>query len=84
MKCYKALPLDGKVIALDNMLPEIINLEGADHMALQYDIQMMAFLELGGREHTKSDYRKLGLAVGFREVEVVCRVDMLAVTKFHK
>jgi len=83
-KCYEALPPDGKVIALDNMLPEIINLEGADHIALQNDINMMAITESGSKERTESDHRKLGLAAGFREVKVICKVDMIAVTEFQK
>jgi len=83
-KCYEALPSDGKVIALDAMLPEIINFEGADPIALQSDIMMMAFNDSGARERTESDYRKLGLAAGFRKVEVACKVDMIAVTEFHK
>jgi hypothetical protein len=83
-KCYEALPPNGKVIALDAMLPEIINYEGADHLALQSDILMMAFNDSGARERTAGDSRKLGLAAGYREVEVVCKVDMIAVTEFRK
>jgi len=83
-KCYEALPPDGKVIALGNVLPEVINFEGADHIALQSDIHMMAFNESGAREHTESDYRMLGLAAGFTKVEVVCKVEMISVIEFQK
>jgi len=83
-KCYEALPPDGKVIALDAMLPEIINFDGADQMALQFDVHMMACTESGAGERTESDYRKLGLAAGFRKSEVVCKVDMVVVTEFQK
>jgi len=82
--CYQALPAHGKVIALDNMLPEVINFEGADHLALQVDIHMLAFNDSGARERTQGDYRKLGLAAGFKRVKVVCKVDLLAVTEFLK
>lgn len=82
--CYRALPAHGKVIALDNNVPEIIDFEGADAMALLIDSHMLAFTDLGGRERIDSEYRKLGLAAGFKEVKVVCKVDMTAVTEFHK
>lgn len=82
--CYEALPAYGKVIALDSMLPEIISFEGADSMALQVDIHMLAFNDSGARERTEDEYRKLGLAAGFKQVKVMCKVDLLAVTEFHK
>jgi len=83
-KCSEALPPDGKVIALDNILHEIINFDGADHIALQSDILMMAFNDSGARERIEGDYCKLGLAAGFRKFEVVCKVDMVVVIEFQK
>jgi hypothetical protein len=83
--CYKALPANGKVIALDNQLPEIIHHEdGADDMALQVDIHMLAYNDSGARERTESETRKLALAAGFEGTKVICRVDLLAVTEFYK
>ncbi|KAG0579947.1 hypothetical protein KC19_4G137000 [Ceratodon purpureus] len=82
--CYQALPAHGKVIAVDNMLPEIIDFEGGDPMALQVDIHMLAFNDSGARERTERELVKLGLAAGFNKVKVVCKVDLLAVTEFHK
>jgi len=82
--CYQALPAHGKVIALDNILPETIDFEGGDAMAFRMDIFMLAFNDSGACERTASDYRKLGLAAGFKLVKVVRKVDFLAVTEFHK
>ena len=83
--CYKALPADGKVITVDHVLPEVIDFEGGDHMALQMDIHMLAFNVAGARERTEREFRKLGLAAGFKQVKVVCKVDNLfGVTEFLK
>jgi caffeic acid 3-O-methyltransferase len=68
---FQALPTHGKVIVLDDSLPEIIEFEGSDHMALQPDIYMMVFCGSGARERTEGELRKLGLAAGFNQVKVV-------------
>jgi hypothetical protein len=83
--CYKALPPNGKVIALDNQLPEIINHEGGgDDMAFQVDVHMLAFNDSGARERTEDETRKLAMAAGFEGTKVICVVDHLAVTEFYK
>ena len=83
--CYQALPPRGKVIAVDNVLPEIINYDGGDHMAILIDVHMMVYQKPGARERTAREFHKLGLAAGFQKVEVICTVDdLFAVTEFHK
>ena len=82
--CYEALPAHGKVIVVDNLLPETIDFEGADPLALQCDIHMMVWNDAGGRERTERHMRELGLAAGFKEVQVICKVDAMAVTEFRK
>lgn len=82
--CYEALPAHGKVIAVENMLPEVIDFEGADSLAVQCDIHMMAWNDAGGRERTERHMRELGLAAGFQQVQVMCKVDAMAVTEFRK
>ncbi|KAG0577207.1 hypothetical protein KC19_5G139200 [Ceratodon purpureus] len=83
--CHQALPEYGKVIAVNHVLPEIIHFEGGDHMAVQGDIHMLAFNPSGACERTERDFRKLGLAAGFKQVQTICTVDnLLAVTEFHK
>lgn len=70
---------------MDHVLPEIINLEGGDHMAIQVDIHMLAFVPSGARERTERDFHKLGLAAGFKQVKLTCKVDDLyAILEFHK
>jgi hypothetical protein len=52
--CYQALPVHGKVIAVDNMLPETVDFEGADPLALQCDIHMMVWNDAGGENEQKA------------------------------
>lgn len=82
-KCYEALPAHGKVISIDNVLPEVIDYGGGDPLALQFDINMMVWSD-SGREPTASKLRELGLAAGFKEFGVICKVDALTVVEFHK
>jgi caffeic acid 3-O-methyltransferase len=82
--CYQALSAHGKVIAVDNMLPEIIDFEGANPLALQCDIHMMAYGDASGREQTERHLRELGLVAGFKQVKFICKVDAMAVTKFRE
>ena len=83
--CYQALPAHGKVITVDYLLPEIIDFEGGDHIAFQIDIHMLAVNDSGACERTEREYRELGLAAGFKQVKVMCKVDNeYAVTEFHK
>lgn len=81
--CYEALPAHGKVIAVDNMLPETIDFEGADPLAFQCDIHMMVW-NGAGRERTERHMRELALAAGFKQVQVICKIDAMAVTEFRK
>ena len=73
------------MIAIDNVLPEIINYKG-DVLAIEFDVHMMAILSKPEAcERTAREFHKLGLAAGFQKVEVICTVDdLLAVTEFHK
>ncbi len=83
--CLQALPAHGKVIAVDHVLPEIINYEGGDHMALEIDIHMLLMNKSGACERTEREFRKLGLAAGFQKVELVCKIDdLFGVTEFRK
>jgi caffeic acid 3-O-methyltransferase len=82
-KCYEALPAHGKVISIDNVLPEIIDYRGGDPLALQFDIHMMVSSD-SGREPTEHKLRELGLAAGFKKFKVICKVDALTVIEFHK
>jgi len=63
---------------VDNMLPEIINFEGGDPVAFALDIAMLALNNSGARERTEREHRKLGMAAGFRQVKVICKVDLLS------
>ncbi|KAG0561054.1 hypothetical protein M758_9G036500 [Ceratodon purpureus] len=82
--CYQALPAHGKVISVEFTVPEILDTEEGDSVALQNDIYMMTWTDAGGRERTERHMRELGLAAGFKEVHVICKLDTLAVLEFRK
>lgn len=82
--CYQALPPRGKVIVMDHVLPEIIDFEGGDPMAIQFDVQMLSSCPSGACERTERELRKLGLAAGFKQVKLICKADVYGITEFHK
>jgi hypothetical protein len=83
--CHKALPVGGKVIVVDGILPEIIDHKKPQHhVPFGWDMQMLAYNSGGARERTEREVRDLGLAAGFARVEVIVAVDPLFVIEMHK
>ncbi len=73
------------MISVELVLPEIIDYEGGDCMAIHIDIYMLACNKSGACERTEGEFHKLGLAAGLKKVEVVCQLDDLyGVTEIHK
>lgn len=70
--CWRALPSGGKAIVVDHVVPEVIDPEECDKAILIMDVMMMA--HHNSQERTESEFRKLGLAAGFAQVNVVCQI----------
>ena len=70
--CWKALPSGGKAIVVDHVVPEVIEPEEVDKAILIMDVMMMA--HHNAKERKLSEFRKLGLAAGFSQVNLVCQI----------
>uniref|UniRef100_UPI003D18FC8F C-methyltransferase n=1 Tax=Rhododendron dauricum TaxID=880079 RepID=UPI003D18FC8F len=79
--CYKALPDNGKIIAVERILPEMPNSAGKGIFLM--DLQMMTH-HLGGRERTQQEYFDLAISAGFSGIRLECLVCNLWVIELYK
>lgn len=70
--CWSVLPSGGKAIVVDHVVPEVIDPEEVDKAILIMDVMMMA--NHNSQERTESEFRRLGLAAGFSQVNLVCQI----------
>ncbi|EEF47074.1 o-methyltransferase, putative [Ricinus communis] len=82
--CYEALPDDGKVIAVDFVLPVVPETSKAANKAkFQADLFLMTGFE-GGRERTEHEFLALATAAGFRGIRYVCCACNFWIMEFFK
>ncbi|KAK4572810.1 hypothetical protein RGQ29_031008 [Quercus rubra] len=65
--CWEALPIHGKVIALEILIPQVLGNDFASVNAIIDDFYMM--LLHGGKVRTIAEFEGLGKAVGFAEIK---------------
>jgi len=82
--CYQALPGHGKLILLENVLPESSAFQGGDGATFTQDLIMLGAFGSDARERTEGDLRKLAMGAGFAQVAVVCKVDHFVVLECRK
>ncbi|KAI4320179.1 hypothetical protein MLD38_033685 [Melastoma candidum] len=73
--CYEALPVMGKVIVLDVVLPEVPETTMESMYVSRLDNTML--MQPGGQERTTNVFRALSEAAGFTKFEVVCTASKL-------
>lgn len=78
--CLKALPDDGKLIVIEQVIPKKID-EAKN--ALLLDIVMLTFFT-GGKERTEQEYQFLAKESGFSKVKFVCNIYSFSVMEFYK
>ncbi|MED6225463.1 hypothetical protein PIB30_093973, partial [Stylosanthes scabra] len=81
--CHKAILNDGKVIVVDNILPNVPEPTANAKNAFGFDVVMMT-QAFGGKERTKQDFMHLAKGSGFTSVTFVCCVSSLWVMEFYK
>jgi len=81
--CYKAIPNDGKVIAVESILPILPDNTIISQLNSQLDLIMMASLP-GGRERTQNEFIDLALGSGFSGVKFVICISGFWVMEFFK
>jgi len=86
--CFKALPTSGgKVIIVESVLPNSINLQSeydGSLLGLRMDLAMLALNSGGAKERTLHEFQELADIVGFKSLTLVVTIDFLSVLEFTK
>ncbi|KAI4317441.1 hypothetical protein L6164_025308 [Bauhinia variegata] len=81
--CYKAQPLNGKVIVVEFILPETP--EATDAFNLVSGLDNLMFIIVGGKERTEKEFKNLCKRSGVSKFQVACcAMSALGVMEFHK
>ncbi|MFQ6638005.1 hypothetical protein Gotur_012913 [Gossypium turneri] len=81
--CYEALPVNGKVIAVDTVIPEIPDASPSCKSVYQFDVYSMSINE-SGKERTEKELESLGKGAGFSGFRVACCAYGFSVMEFYK
>ncbi|RID78969.1 hypothetical protein BRARA_A01745 [Brassica rapa] len=81
--CYEALPDDGKVIAVECLVPIAPDSSLLTKQVVHLDCIMMAHTA-GGRERTEEEFESLARRVGFKGFQVICSVFGTYIMEFYK
>ncbi|KAM1074389.1 hypothetical protein ACFX11_019573 [Malus domestica] len=81
--CYKALPVDGKVIVVDAVLPSIPDSRSITKSNYQLDVHMMVQTP-GGKQRSAEEFMDLATAAGFSAIKLACFAAHLGVVEFYK
>ncbi|RDX60252.1 hypothetical protein CR513_61620, partial [Mucuna pruriens] len=81
--CYKAIPSDGKVIAVDSVLPVLAESSITAKSGFQADVLMLT-QNPGGKERTRDELMELALGSGFTGIRFICYVSGFWVMEFFK
>ncbi|KAK9122373.1 hypothetical protein Syun_019990 [Stephania yunnanensis] len=81
--CYNALPSNGKLVVVEEVLPVIPETDNAAKAHCQMDLIMMA-LHIGGRERMEKEFEAMAVGAGFAGIRKVCCVCNFWVMEFYK
>ncbi|XP_076949494.1 cathecol O-methyltransferase 1-like [Bidens hawaiensis] len=81
--CYKALPVDGKVIVVETILPFVPDTSSTVKVSTQCDAILMAHYH-GGKERTEDEFLALARGAGFTGIRKKCFVCNFWVMEFYK
>ncbi|XVF33073.1 hypothetical protein REPUB_Repub17cG0136800 [Reevesia pubescens] len=81
--CYKAIPNNGKVIVVEQIIPAIPETTISEKAIFQGDVLMMT-QSTGGKERTKEEFMALATEVGFTSVKFACFVCDCWIMEFYK
>ncbi|KAF5762938.1 putative caffeate O-methyltransferase [Helianthus annuus] len=81
--CYKALPVDGKVIIVEAILPFVPDTSSSVKVSTQLDVVMMTHYH-GGKERTEDEFLALATGAGFTGIRKKCFACNFWVMEFYK
>ncbi|XP_059458738.1 cathecol O-methyltransferase 1-like [Corylus avellana] len=82
--CYEATPNDGKVIAVDAVLPIMPEISTSMKSNCQSDVNMMTLVSPGGKERTEAEFIALATKAGFSGIRYESFVCNYWVMEFFK
>lgn len=82
--CYKALPVGGKMIACEPVVPEHSDDSHRTRALLQGDIFVMTIYRAKGKHRTEEEMRQLGLSAGFPHFRAFHIDHFYTVLEFQK
>ncbi|KAI9194488.1 hypothetical protein LWI28_006448 [Acer negundo] len=81
--CYEAIPVNGKVIVVDMLVPDAPDTSLAGKSLFQYELLMMN-TNTGGKERTRREFESLAKDAGFSHIQVPCSAYNFSVVEFYK
>ncbi|TXG74250.1 hypothetical protein EZV62_002829 [Acer yangbiense] len=81
--CYEAIPINGKVIVVDMLVPDAPETSLAGKSLFQYEFLMMN-TNTGGKEKTRREFESLAKEAGFSHIQVPCSAYNFSVVEFYK
>ncbi|KAK0587676.1 hypothetical protein LWI29_026697 [Acer saccharum] len=81
--CYEAIPINGKVIVVDMLVPDAPETSLAGKSLFQYELLMMN-VNTEGKEKTRKEFESLAKAAGFSHIQVPCSAYNFSVVEFYK
>ncbi|WCJ22520.1 O-methyltransferase family protein [Euphorbia peplus] len=81
--CYESIPVDGKVIVVDAVVPVMPNSSVATKANFQTDVFCLSIYE-GGKERTEHEFLALATKAGFQGIRFECLACNYWVMEFFK
>ncbi|XP_027339230.1 caffeic acid 3-O-methyltransferase-like [Abrus precatorius] len=82
--CHKALPVDGKLIVCEPVVPELTDDSRRTRALLGGDIFIMTMYRTKGKHRTEEQFKQLGISSGFPRFRAFYVDPSMAVLEFQK
>lgn len=82
--CYDSIPVGGKLIACEPVLPNDTDESHRTRALLEGDIFVMTIYRAKGKHRTEEEYRQLGLSVGFSQFRAIYIDYFYTLLEFQK
>ncbi|KAJ1401285.1 S-adenosyl-L-methionine-dependent methyltransferase, partial [Sesbania bispinosa] len=82
--CYEALPVDGKLIVCEPVLPEVTDESQRTRALLGGDIYIMTMYRSKGKHRTEQEFKQLGISAGFPHIRAFYIDSFFAILEFRK
>lgn len=84
INCFKSIPIGGKLIACEPVLPDHTDDSHRTRALLEGDIFVMTVYRAKGKHRTEDEYRQLGKSVGFLSFRAIYIDHFYTVLEFQK